>query len=41
VEQADRIIVLDAGRIAESGTHQQLLALGGLYAQLHRLQFSD
>jgi subfamily B ATP-binding cassette protein MsbA len=41
VEQADRIIVLDAGHIAESGTHQQLLALGGLYAQLHRLQFSD
>ena len=41
VEQADRIIVLDGGRIAESGTHQQLLAYGGLYAQLHRLQFSD
>jgi len=41
VEQADRIIVLDAGRIAESGTHAQLLAFGGLYAQLHRLQFSD
>ena len=41
VEQADRIIVLDAGQIAESGTHQQLLDLGGLYAQLHRLQFSD
>jgi subfamily B ATP-binding cassette protein MsbA len=41
VEQADRIIVLDAGQIVESGTHQQLLTLGGLYAQLHRLQFSD
>ena len=41
VEQADRIIVLDAGQIVESGTHQQLLSLGGLYAQLHRLQFSD
>jgi ATP-binding cassette, subfamily B, bacterial MsbA len=41
VEQADRIIVLDAGRVAESGTHAQLLAHGGLYAQLHRLQFSD
>jgi len=41
VEQADRIIVLDAGSIAESGTHAQLLAHAGLYAQLHRLQFSD
>jgi subfamily B ATP-binding cassette protein MsbA len=41
VEQADRIIVLDAGRIVESGTHAQLLARGGLYAQLHRLQFSE
>jgi ATP-binding cassette, subfamily B, bacterial MsbA len=41
VEQADRILVLNAGVIAESGTHAQLLAHGGLYAQLHRLQFSD
>ena len=41
VEQADRIIVLDAGRIAEQGTHAQLLARGGLYGKLHQLQFSD
>jgi subfamily B ATP-binding cassette protein MsbA len=41
VEQADRIIVLDAGQIAESGTHAELLAQGGLYSQLHRLQFND
>jgi subfamily B ATP-binding cassette protein MsbA len=41
VEQADRILVLNAGAVAESGTHAQLLAHGGLYAQLHRLQFSD
>ncbi|MGH8133291.1 MAG: lipid A export permease/ATP-binding protein MsbA [Steroidobacteraceae bacterium] len=41
VEQADRIIVLDAGAIVEQGTHAQLLGRGGLYAQLHRLQFSD
>ena len=41
VEQADRIVVLDQGRIVESGTHSELLAAGGLYAQLSRLQFSD
>jgi ATP-binding cassette, subfamily B, bacterial MsbA len=41
VEQADRIIVLDAGAIVESGTHAELLSRGGLYAQLYRLQFAD
>jgi ATP-binding cassette, subfamily B, bacterial MsbA len=41
VEQADRIVVLDGGELVESGTHAELIAAGGLYAQLHRLQFSD
>ncbi len=41
VEKADCIIVLDAGRIVESGTHQELLALEGQYAALYRMQFSD
>ena len=41
VEEADRIIVLDAGTIAEVGTHAQLLANDGLYSQLHRMQFND
>jgi subfamily B ATP-binding cassette protein MsbA len=39
VEQADRIIVLDGGRIVEIGTHAELLAHAGVYAQLHALQF--
>jgi subfamily B ATP-binding cassette protein MsbA len=41
VEEADRIVVLDSGSIAESGTHAELLAHSGLYSQLHRLQFND
>jgi subfamily B ATP-binding cassette protein MsbA len=41
VEQADRILVMVDGRIAESGTHAQLLEAGGHYANLHRMQFRD
>ncbi len=37
--QADRIIVMEAGRIRESGTHEELLALGGLYRKVYDLQF--
>ncbi|SFI59394.1 ABC transporter transmembrane domain-containing protein [Jannaschia pohangensis] len=41
VKQADRIIVMEDGRIAAQGTHDQLVAEGGLYARLARLQFTD
>jgi subfamily B ATP-binding cassette protein MsbA len=41
VEQADCILVMEQGRIAESGTHAELLARGTLYSQLHRMQFND
>ena len=37
VQAADRIVVLGQGRIVEEGTHDQLLALGGVYSRLHRL----
>ena len=40
IEHADRIVVLDQGRIVEEGSHAALLARGGVYAKLHRLQFA-
>src|SRR5262249_7117653 len=41
VRTADKIVVLDAGRIVETGTHTELLARGGLYSDLYRTQFSE
>jgi ATP-binding cassette subfamily B protein len=41
VRQADRIIVMDHGRIVEQGTHETLTGAGGLYARLASLQFND
>ena len=39
VLKADRILVMEGGRIVEEGTHQSLVAKGGTYARLARLQF--
>ena len=41
VKKADRILVFDAGRIVATGSHNALVAEGGLYARLARLQFTD
>lgn len=41
IRGADKIIVMDRGRVVDHGTHEELLARGGIYADLYRLQFKD
>ena len=41
IESVDRIVVIDKGEIKEDGSHEQLLAQQGIYAQLHQLQFAE
>jgi ATP-binding cassette subfamily B protein len=41
VQQADRIVVIDQGRLVEQGTHESLVAANGLYARLAALQFKS
>jgi ATP-binding cassette subfamily B protein len=41
VKDADSIVVLDGGAIREQGTHDELVALGGIYAELHRKQLLE
>lgn len=41
IKEADKIVVMDKGRVVDEGPHEELLARGGLYADLYRLQFKD
>ena len=41
IESADKIIVLDSGKIIESGKHSELILKKGLYSKLHKIQFPE
>jgi len=41
IEHANRIIVLEHGKVIENGTHAELIAHNGMYSNLHRLQFAN
>src|SRR5882724_947677 len=41
IHRADKIVVLDRGRVLDAGTHDQLMSRGGIYRELYELQFSD
>jgi ABC-type multidrug transport system fused ATPase/permease subunit len=41
IHRADKIVVLDRGRVVDAGTHDQLMSRGGIYRDLYELQFSD
>jgi subfamily B ATP-binding cassette protein MsbA len=41
IREADRILVLEGGHFTQSGTHEELMKAGGLYADLYRMQFGE